>query len=304
MSKNKVRTYILSELTDHSQLEPKETRLLWQHLLKKGGAFIIAHPETKISPKFYTKFKSLERRRLNGWPLAYLTGHQEFYGLDFAVSPAVLIPRPDSELIIDSLQKKITELNQKKSQNKSGYLIIDIGTGSGALLITTAKILKTAYPTIFKNSRFSGLDISRCALNLAKLNATRHRLSKYLNFYQSNLLKNLKPKDLKVATSKPIIIIANLPYLTPDQINNSPTIAREPRLALNGGRDGLKYYRRLFSQIKNLKHHWGRPIMIFCEIDSTQNQAIKKLAKKYFPDVTLNLELDLGKKPRLLELEL
>ncbi|MFA6995116.1 MAG: peptide chain release factor N(5)-glutamine methyltransferase [Patescibacteria group bacterium] len=291
MSIFKKKIYNISLIFKESSLPRLEAEILVSFLLNKTREFVLTHPETKITPGLYKKFKSLEIKRLNNWPIAYLTGQKEFYGLNFIVGSTVLIPRPETEMMVDKIIEHIkTTLNVKQTP-----YIIDIGTGSGAIIISVAQELKRLFPPLFKNTKFAATDISYTALNTAKKNAKNYKLGNKIKFYRGNLLDPLKLNHKKIKNYR-LFITANLPYLTPKQIKESPSISREPRLALNGGSDGLKYYRELFKNLKTLH----LPAYVLCEIDSKQSSKIKTAAKKIFLKTELKIYKDLTKKNRLL----
>lgn len=313
-----------SDLLRSSLLPRLETEILAAFLLKKSRIWLLAHPETLIRPAILKKFQELETKRLKNWPLAYLIGQQGFYGLDFKVNPSTLIPRPETEMMVDemieiikninsyqnlSIKKTLKTQKQDAPQRHSPQAkIIDIGTGSGAIIIATAATSKRLFPALFKNISFYALDISAQALKVAKQNAKSHRLETKIKFYHSNLLTALKKqllsrqKSAANNTHPPLIISANLPYLTPNQIKNSPSISREPRLALLGGRDGLKYYRLLAKQIYalNLKS----ALTVLCEIDPSQAGPLKKIFQKYWPTTNVNIKKDLAGYKRIVKISL
>jgi len=267
----------LQKIYQTSLLSRAEILLLFSWILNKNRIYLLAHPETKITPRLYRKFKRLENKRLNHWPLAYLTGQKEFYGLKFLVNKNVLTPRPETELMIDQV------LNITKTAGPD--IIIDVGTGSGAIIITLAKKIRGSL-------EFLATDISPATLKMAKKNALFHRVNNKIKFFQGNLLEPIKNRPF----NKKIIITANLPYLTPTQIKNSPSIKWEPKIALNGGLDGLKYYRQLLQQLQKLDY---QIVSLLLEIDPGQKNSIKQLVKKYFPESHLEFQKDLARKNRL-----
>jgi len=297
----------LSQIISSSSLSRPETEILLAFILKKTREFILTHPETKLTASAYRRFRILEKKRLAAWPIAYLTGHKEFYGLDFKVSPATLVPRPETEMIVKKIVASAKSLILKKlpdMDSASWPLIIDLGTGSGAIIIAVASELKRLFPTDYKNIEFSAVDISPGALKVAKQNAAAHKLNKKIRFYRGNLLRPLT----ELTAGRPIfkvdsrlIISANLPYLTPGQIKKSPSIKREPKLALDGGADGLKYYRTLFRQLSKTPF---RSATVLCEIDPGQAKKITALAAEYFPAAVNSLQTDLSGQNRLFVLEL
>lgn len=302
----------LRDILKTSSLPRPETEILLAFLLNKSREFLLTHPETPISPSIYRKFKALEAKRRQNWPIAYLIGVKEFYGLDFKVNPAVLTPRPETEMMVEDIveiakdSKAIEKTSNSKKTSWSPSLkpiIIDLGTGSGAIVISIAKELKRLAPSVYRRAEFLAVDISAPALKMAKKNAAHHGLAKKIKFYRGNLLSPLKLGRRDLSKSE-IIIAANLPYLTPTQIKKSPSIRREPRLALDGGADGLKYYRELFKQlsaltiVKNTKSYPIGDIRVICEIDDSQAKKIKALAKKNIPQIAYKVARDLSGKKR------
>ncbi len=272
-----------------SKLPQNEIEILLAFLLNKERVFFMTHPEIKIEKAVYSKFKALEKKRLENWSIAVLTRHKEFYGLDFKVDKNVLVPRPESELIVD----EILELSKKTEKD---ILIIDLGTGSGAIIISCAVELEKLNNKKYKITSFSAVDISSSALKIAKINSLLHKQNTKIKFFEGDLLKPLiSRKYFSKPTNSELIISANLPYLTQAQIKGSPSIQKEPRLALVAGNDGLKYYRHLFKELKNLKV----TATILCEIDASQSINIKLLTKKIFPQASLKIKKDLAGLDRL-----
>ncbi|MDP2944433.1 MAG: peptide chain release factor N(5)-glutamine methyltransferase [bacterium] len=301
----------LKNVLKTSSLPRPEIELLLAHLLNKSREFLLTHPETEIRPAVYKRFKLLEAKRLKNWPIAYLTGYKEFYGLNFKVSPAVLTPRPETEIIVEKIvniflnkSSRLVKLEKSKQDRYLLYkpkllkpVIIDLGTGAGAIIISVAKELKRLTPSIYRQAEFLAVDISAPALKIAKSNAAYHKLARKIKFYQGNLLSPLKLNKRDLSQSE-LIIAANLPYLTPAQIKKSPSISREPLLALDGGIDGLKYYQELFKQLSKLPAIGN--LRIICEIDDSQAKKIRTLTKKYFPHAASKILLDLSGKKRFL----
>lgn len=290
LNSNKIFTF--NHLLQIAALPNLETEILISFLLGKNREYLLTHPEINISPAVYKKFKELEKKRLNNWPLAYLTGRQEFYSLDLAVSPAVLIPRPETEMMVE----EIIELIKSKQSDKLAPLLVDLGTGSGAIIISLASEIRRLFPAYFKTIIFEAIDISSAALNIAKANAKHHKLNKEIKFLLGNLLDPLKITTKRLA-GRELIITANLPYLTRSQIKEAPTISREPKLALAGGKDGLKYYQELFQQISRLNVS-NLKYQIICEIDPSQKIKIKELANKYLSDSKVSIQKDWARKDR------
>ena len=258
-------------MSKKTKLNIFDIELILAYVLKKSREFIIAHPEHKLTKSQITNSKLLIKKRLKGVPIAYLTGHKEFYGLNFKVNKNVLIPRPETELMVDETLK----ITNGKT------IIADIGTGSGCIIITLAGLIK--------NCKLFGIDISEKALAVAKQNAKLNNAYKKIKFLKGDLLEPILKNKKFVIGNSSLVILANLPYLTPTQIKNSPSIKREPKLALAAGSDGLKYYRRLFKQIKML-HNIS---YVLCEIDPSQTLKIKQLIKRELSETTIQIKKDL-----------
>ena len=270
---------IILQMSEKTKLNPLDIELILAYVLKKSREFIITHPEYKLIKNQELKCKKLITQRKNYVPIAYLTGRKEFYGLNFKVNKNVLIPRPETELMVDETLKLATH-------NTKHETIVDVGTGSGCIIITLAKLIK--------NCKLFGIDISENALKVARHNSKLNNVNKKIKFLKGNLLKPILDSKLVIRNSK-LIIVANLPYLTPTQIKKSPSIKHEPKLALTAGPDGLKYYRQLFKQIKTL-HTIG---YVLCEIDPDQTTKIKQLIKLELPKASYQIKKDLSGLNRL-----
>jgi release factor glutamine methyltransferase len=243
--------------------EPRLTAgLLLAHVIHRDRAYLYAHPEEELSPDQLNEFNSLIARRAAGEPLQYITGHQEFYGLDFEVTPAVLIPRPETELIVEQALKLATPSDL--SQPRGGQaLIIDVGTGSGCIAVTLAVKLRWA--------RVIATDISRNALDVARLNARKHGVDSRIEFIESDLFDQLQ------ATVKADFIVSNPPYVP---MANKKTLQREvkehePHLALFAEEEGLQFYRRLLAESARFLDITG---LLIIEIGINQLPAIENLA--------------------------
>lgn len=254
-------------------------------VLSRGRDFLYAYPEIELTKRQESRIKKVVKKRLKGFSLALISGHKEFYGFDFLVDKNVLIPRPETELMVDSVLEKIAA-NRLQTVD-----LIDVGTGSGCIAITLAKKLADLG---VKNSVW-GLDISRKALKVARKNSEKNNLYGCIKFLHSDLLKVIDFEKMK----GPIFITANLPYLTPQQYKKSPTIKKEPKKALVSGVDGLGHYRRLFAQIKARIPRSKDRLVVFCEIDENQRHSFPALAEKFFPDVKIEIKKDLGGFERL-----
>ncbi len=211
--------------------------LLLEYIIKHDQSWILAHFADVVPVDSLSKLNQLLEQRKSGQPIAYILGHKEFYGYDFEVNPDVLIPRPETEAMIEILTEE-----RKALGLKSDPVILDIGTGSGCLAIM-AKILlpkSTVYAT----------DISQPALTIAGNNAQKHGVD--ITLLLGDLLDPiLTNKQTIPGLDDTIIVLANLPYV-PNDLDLDEITLQEPSLALFGGQDGLDYYRLLLDQASKL----------------------------------------------------
>lgn len=258
----------------------------------------MTHPETPLNKAQKAKFKSFINRRKNHEPLAYILGHKEFYGLDFKVDKSTLVPRPETEMIVELVTQNV------ERKPKERFVIIDIGTGSGNIIISIAKNL-SRYALRDTRYAFYGLDISQKALRVAKHNAKKNKVDKKIEFIKGNLLepiiKNIRHRRTRLWREK-VIFVANLPYLDKHWKNllkssDSAGLKFEPSSALYGGSDGLDLYRKLSKQILQLKN---KGILIdfklFCETGHLHKNEMKKI---FFYAKIFTYKKDLGGKWRI-----
>lgn len=238
-----------------------EVEVLLCFILKKDKVFLYTYPETPLSTYEEKTLGEMVEKRKTHYPLAYLTHNKEFYKRNFYVDERVLIPRPETELLVSS----VIEFTKEKN-----LTVADIGTGSGCIAITLAKELS--------NARVIACDISKDALDVAKKNASNHQAN--ITFFQSNLLSFL-PSDIDV-------IVANLPYLKTEDLKET-SIQNEPKLALDGSDDGLLIYETLFEQLKEREDSLSA---VFLEIGFDQMEAIKQLQIYYLPEFELTFKKD------------
>lgn len=222
--------------------------LLLLHVLKKERAWIYAHPEEQISEADEQSYFHLLARRADGEPVQHLTGKQEFWSLDFEVSPDVLIPRPETEHVIevalDRLAVREIHAGRPQKNDGQGLLIADIGTGSGCIAIALAKELPAA--------QIYATDISLAALAVAKRNAEYHNATAQIHFLEGNLLQSLKGSPTVPNHSLPLLdlIVSNPPYVGRREKNSLAREVRdhEPESALYGGEEGYELYADLIAQ--------------------------------------------------------
>jgi release factor glutamine methyltransferase len=249
---------------------------LLAHVLGRDRAWFYAYPEHALSPSQLSAYQSLVSRRARREPVAYLTGHREFYGLDFAVTSDVLIPRPETEHLV---QRAI----HCGATSSSSLVMADVGTGSGAIGVTLAVQLPGAH--------IIAIDTSYPALAVARFNAARHGVANRVFCLQGDLLAPLRgPVDL---------VVANPPYLSRLELDVAPPeVSRwEPRAALDGGSDGLSVIRRLLDMAST---RLGRGGALLVEIGADQGAEVIKLARHHFPQADVEIASDYAKRDRLL----
>lgn len=205
--------------------EPRfDAGVLMSQVIGRDRAFLVAHPEVTITGQQLKQFEEFVARRAQGEPLQYITGHQEFFKLDFEVTPDVLIPRPETELIVEA----VLELVHPDTQ----FRFADIGTGSGCLAVSILNECRKAHAL--------AIDTSEQALRVAQRNAERHRVADRLRLVQSDLF------DAIAVNETLDLIVSNPPYVSDDEMKTlQREVQREPRAALAGGSDGLTLIRRL-----------------------------------------------------------
>jgi len=255
-----------------------DAELLLAHVLGRDRAYLLAYPEQQLDPEQGAAFQSYLDRRAGHEPLAYLTGRRWFYGLELEVTPDALIPRPETELLVEQALRWL-------SQDRRGLRrVVDVGTGSGAIAVAVAS--RTS-----QDVEIVAIDASPQALALARRNAQRCGVPDRIQFLPGDLLEPLtEPADL---------ILANLPYIpSADLAGLMPEVRDyEPAAALDGGPDGLRPIERLLAQAGD---HLRADGALFLEIGYDQGERACSLAQRYFPDARLNIHQDLAGLERLL----
>ncbi len=283
-----MKTPLLSDITNclapTSDTPALDASVLLAHIIKKPRTWVMAHPELNITTEQQEQLNNALTELETGKPFPYVLGHWEFFGLDFGITPDVLIPRPETELLVE---KAIAWLG-KHPNNRT---LTDVGTGSGAIAVSIAVNIPDAH--------ILATDISSRALQVAKQNAEKHGVSDKIEFIECDLL----PTQSSVADRQPSInlLCANLPYIPTRTLRNLPIYEREPTLALDGGKDGLDLFRKLMK----IAPKWMSPnSLILLEIESTLGKQTTELARELFPNANIQLHQDLTGRDRLLEIEL
>ena len=244
--------------------------------LHKNLEYIYKNPEKKLSRSQVQAFQKYLRLRKAHWPLAYLQGSQEFYGLKFLLNKNVLTPRPESEILVAEALKYLTPSKNQK--------VLEMGTGSGCIIVSVAKNAP-------ENSYLAS-DISLPALKIAKTNARKHGLKNQIKFIKSDLFS-------KIHAAKFNLIMANLPYLNSKQMAE-PSIKKEPAKALLAGADGLKYYAKFFQQVPNFL---ADKYQILIEIDPRQTDQIKEIVKNNLASAKIEIIKDLAGCDRMVKIK-
>jgi release factor glutamine methyltransferase len=244
-----------------------DAEILLAHVVGWSRARVLAEHRAVLAPAHAEAFSRLVARRANLEPIAYLVGHREFYGLEMQVDPRVLVPRPETELLVDLALAAIATMPPSPP-----LLVADIGTGSGAIAIALAVHAPQCH--------VYATDISADALEVAALNATRHQVAHRLTLLPGDLLAPLS-EARSGGSPLPLfdVIVSNPPYTILNEIDAGVS-CHEPHLALDGGPDGLNFYRRLIPQALCLLRPGG---CLLLEIGATQAEAVGMLARAALP---------------------
>ncbi|MBN2045543.1 MAG: peptide chain release factor N(5)-glutamine methyltransferase [Anaerolineales bacterium] len=265
----------LQTITDTPGLD---AQVLIAHIYQKDKSWVLAHPEYNLSADQSAQLNHSLDELLKGTPLPYILGYWEFFGHRFRVTPDVLIPRPETELLVE------TAYHWLKSHPERRWAA-ETGVGSGCISISLA----IAVPDL----RISATDISPMALDLAGENAQQYGVEQQISLLEDDLLAHQAGRfDL---------IIANLPYIPTASLHNLPVYQREPTLALDGGEDGLDLINRLLAQSVDKIEAGG---LILLEIESGQGNSAPALAKRYYPQGCVQVKSDLSGLPRLLAVQI
>jgi release factor glutamine methyltransferase len=254
-----------------------ESELLLRHALRIGQVQLYQEPDRRLAPREEAGFWRLVERRLGGEPTAYITGRREFYGLSFSVDSSVLVPRPESELLVaEALQI---------ARSRPVTRVAEIGTGCGAIAIILALSLPEA--------RIYATDISAPALKVARLNCQNHGVADRICLLAGDMLDPLPvPVDL---------IVANLPYVPELEVSRLGLADFEPLLALDGGRDGLEKIGRLCSGVGDRLRPGG---FLLLEVGLGQGRAVTALLRRLFPSAGVEVTPDLAGIDRVVVLSL
>ena len=251
---------------------------LLAHIVQRPKTWLLAHPEAHLNKAQADLLEVLLQRLEAGEPLPYLIGKQEFFGLEFEVNPSTLIPRPETEMLVEAA----LEWLQAHPSARNG---IDVGTGSGCIAVS----LVSRCPDL----HMLATDISSAALEVANRNARKHHVDDRISFSQCDLIpENPQQADL---------VCANLPYIPTSKLTEVNSLPWEPSLALDGGENGLELISQL---LEKLPPFLNLPVLILLETEDTLGPQTLQLAKINFPDAQVSLHKDLFDRDRLVRIEL
>jgi release factor glutamine methyltransferase len=253
-----------------------DAQVLLGHVTGHTRAWLLSHPEASLTPEQIRELTLAMRKLQAGTPLPYILGRWEFFGLDFSVTPDVLIPRPETELLIE------TALAHVRLQPQAAFRFLDVGTGSGIIPISLATHVPHAW--------LWATDISPAALRVARANAEQNGVAQRIEFVEADLL----PGDF--SSTQFDIITANLPYIPTETLRGLEVFGKEPTLALDGGSDGLELIRRLLDRLSSAHLE---ECLVLLEIENRQREPVQELARDAFPSAGIETKKDLACNDRL-----
>ena len=254
-----------------SESYAKEARLLLADVMQTTHEFLMRYPERTLTFQQADEFNRLVTERSKGTPIAYLLGRRGFFDIEVTVTPDVLIPRPETELLVE----KAIEW----ARHRGHCFIVDVGAGSGVIALVLAKHLPNAHVT--------GIDVSENALQVAQQNSLQLGLDKRVRWVQGDMLRPLVERREKAD-----LIVANLPYIPTADLATLEVARHEPHLALDGGVDGLDPIRRLLADVPAVLKPDG---LVLMEIGADQGQAVRNLVQQSHPQLqVITVETDLA----------
>ena len=267
-----------------------DTELLLAFALETDRTTILAHPDAPVGDGAASRFEATLDRRAAGEPVAYIRGVKEFHGLAFGADGRALIPRPETERLVELAELEIVRRlsGAPRPAGSPPLRVLDVGVGSGAVAVTLAVLLRRR--GMDADVQLVASDVSEDALQLARENAVAHAVGDRIDFRAADLI----PGDEMLRWD---IVAANLPYVRSDAVPELPKAASfEPVLALDGGPDGLRIIARLLDQLAGALERDGVALL---EIGGDQGQAMRDVAAERLPDWSCEIEADLGGLPRV-----
>ena len=272
--KEAIRKGMISLKTNNIQEPNLKSRLLMQYILNKPRQYLLIHDNEELTNKQEKTYLENIEKMIKGVPLQHITHSQEFMKMNFYVNENVLIPRPDTEILVEEVINIAKKINAKK--------ILDLCTGSGAIAISLAKYIE--------NSQITAVDISEEALRIAKLNAVNNNVEDKITFVKSDLFENS-------VKEKYDIIVSNPPYIKKDFMKKlDKEVQQEPYIALDGGYDGLDFYRKIISEGYQYLKFKGYLCM---EIGYDQKQEVFDMIEKQEKYSNTYSKIDLGGNDRI-----
>jgi release factor glutamine methyltransferase len=264
-----------------------EAELLLAHVLKQSRTHLVTHSSEPLSSTRSRVFVHLINRRLKEEPIAYLLGHAPFCDQLFLVDKRVLIPRPETEWLVERSQEILSQ--------EPNALVWDVGTGSGAIALS----IKQTIP----HTQVIASDISSGALTVARKNAKHLKITD-ISFFQGSLLNEKIKKYLSRSNASVLLVIANLPYLpqSDKQTMTKQVVKYEPASALFAADHGSQLIKQLLQQLNIFQKSYQRALRILIELDPPQAIHLRSFSKKLFPNVEVTIRLDFNQKKRFLEL--
>ena len=291
---------LLRQGTDRLRASGSETARLDAELLLAdaigvGRTVIVAHVGASVGPEAVARYQASLDRRAAGEPVAYIRGIKEFFGLAFSVDRRALIPRPETERLVELAEAGVRRRLATRAVDGPRVRIVDVGTGSGAIIVALAVAIRRL--GALDAVELLATDESGEALDLARENAVGHAVGEAVAFVQSDLLAS----PGVVARGPFDLVLANLPYVRHDAIPGLPIAASfEPVLALDGGADGLAIIERLLAQLPNQLAEDGLALL---EIGADQREGIVAACARILPGWRCGVELDLAGLPRVARIE-
>lgn len=272
--KEAIRKGMIALKTNNIQESNLKSRLLMQYILNKPRQYLLIHDNEELTNKQEKSYLENIEKMIKGVPLQHITHSQEFMKMNFYVNEKVLIPRPDTEILVEEVINIAKKINAKK--------ILDLCTGSGAIAISLAKYIE--------NSQITAVDISEEALRIAKLNAVNNNVEDKITFVKSDLFEN-------IVKEKYDIIVSNPPYIKKDFMKKlDKEVQQEPYIALDGGYDGLDFYRKIISEGYQYLKFKGYLCM---EIGYDQKQEVFDIIKSQEKYSNTYSKIDLGGNDRI-----
>jgi release factor glutamine methyltransferase len=285
------------QLTGSGSETPRlDAEVLLAHVLRVDRATLIAGPEAGLGADHAREFALLVERRARGEPVSYIRGLKEFYGLAFVVDPRALIPRPETETLVDlALGHIAARLTAAPREPGAPLRVWDVGTGSGAIAVAIA--VESRRKGYGSDIRLCASDLSADALGLAIENAVVHGVADAIEFVAADLTEVADSTDSLDSVD---LLVANLPYIPSAMIPTLPVAASfEPRSALDGGEDGLGVIRRLIAQLPDVLGEDGAALL---EIGSDQAGAVQAMVAELGHEWSSTVQLDLAGSPRVIEI--